>query len=101
MRKRRYRFYGSRVECCRRSTRGAAATWSGVGERKVKEVMPDVERVMVVEGKGFSGEAVWRRKDGVWRCVKASAEIKWMTRVRHPGLVREWLERKGMRWEWR
>src|SRR5512138_2233089 len=102
MRKRRYRFYGSRVECCRRSTRGAAATWSGVGDRKVVKMTPkDTEKLLVVWGRKFTAGAVWERRDGVWKCKRAAPIVAWMLRVKHPSVVLDWLKAKGYGWEWR
>lgn len=91
-----------REASCERSPRGGKATWSGVGgEDRVKVVPPDTSMLLVVHGKNFTASAVWERRKGVWRCVRAGPMIEWMTRVKHPDCVLGWIKAIGATFEWK
>lgn len=44
--------------------------------------------------------ARFERIGGRWRCVKADAEIEWMTRIRHVETVSDWLHHQRLSFTW-
>lgn len=60
---------------------------------------PDCERVMRCWNEYWVSGAVWRRKDGIWGCVKAEEKVKWMLHM-SPESAKLNLARRGCSWEW-
>lgn len=47
----------------------------------------------------FVAGAVWRRKDGIWSCIRAAPIIKWMLGM-SPESAKMNLAKRGCSWQW-
>lgn len=47
----------------------------------------------------WSSGALWRRKQGIWWCVKAEIMVYWMSGLR-PAEAKFELLKRGCKWEW-
>ena len=47
----------------------------------------------------FTAGALWKRKEGQWRCILTAPIIKWMKGM-EPGAAKLELARRGCSWEW-
>lgn len=66
--------------------------------RKPKYVA-DCERLMRCQNDYFVAGAVWRRKDGIWSCIRAAPIIKWMLGM-SPESAKMNLAKRGCSWQW-
>lgn len=57
--------------------------------------LPAKEMLLRVESKNFVAGAVFKRRNGIWKCVEAAPIIEWMTRVRSMELIKSWLLKQG------